>query len=294
MHPLTNWDDYRYFTTLVEAASVRGAAEHLGVNPSTVTRRLDALETRLKLKLFVRSHNGLVITPEGEELIARLEPLAAQLGDLEELLVGRSDELAGLVRITMPDVFGITLMPEFADFSRNHPGIRLEFLPAYRALDLGRGEADMAIRLTDRPPETLVGRNLGRFRMAVYASFDYLSNHDPMNEPEGCIWIESGIESERAPAFKNRHFAEVPAGARCNNVLLQHAAVRANMGLTLLPCAVADGDETLTRVGDLEPMDAPEIWLLFHPDLRGIARIQSVSTHIQEAFERLKSRLLGQ
>jgi DNA-binding transcriptional LysR family regulator len=290
---MTNWDDYRYFANLVEAASVRGAAEHLGVNPSTVTRRLDALETRLKLKLFVRSHNGLVITPEGEDLIARLEPLAARLTDMEQLLVGRSEELAGLVRITMPDVLAITLMPEFADFSTIQPGIRLEFLPAYRALDLGRGEADMAIRLTDRPPETLVGRNLGRIRMAVFASHNYLSSHDPMNEPEGCIWIESGIESERAPAFKHRYFAEVPTGARCNNVLLQHAAVRADMGLTLLPCAVADADETLTRVGNLEPMEASEIWLLFHPDLRGIARIQSVSTHIQEAFERLKSRLLG-
>ena len=104
----------------------------------------------------------------------------------------------------------------------------------------------MAIRVTDQPPDSLIGRSLGRYRMALYASRHYLDTHDPIGAPEACVWIESGVERVRAPAFKNRYFAEVPMGARCNNVLLQHAAVAADMGLTLLPCAVADVDETLT------------------------------------------------
>ena len=65
------------------------------------------------------------------------------------------------------------------------------------------------------------------------------------------------------------------------------------MGITLLPCALGDTDERLARVGDLEPLEAQPIWLLFHPDLRGVARIRSVSEHIQAAFLRLEPRLLG-
>ncbi|MFV2089174.1 MAG: LysR family transcriptional regulator [Pseudomonadales bacterium] len=290
---MTNWDDYRYFSNLVRAASVRGAAEVLGVNPSTVTRRLDGLEARLGLKLFVRSHSGLLMTRDGERLMARLEPVTTQLGELEEQIVARGEDVGGLIRITMPDVFAITLMAEFADFASGHPKIRLEFLPAYRNLDLVRGEADMAIRVTDQPPDALIGRSLGGYRLAVYASRQYLSAHDPLSAPEGCVWIESGLESVRAPEFKGRFFPKVPPGVRCNNVLLQHAAVRAHMGLTLLPCAVADPDEILCRVGGFEPMDAQEIWLLFRPELRGVARIQSVSSHILEVFERLQPRLLG-
>lgn len=290
---MTNWDDYRYFASLVQTGSVRASADHLGVNASTVTRRLDGLETRLGVKLFVRSHAGLTITADGEELMAELQPLAARLGDLEHQLLGRGGVVAGLVRVTMPDVFAITLMPEFADYAKLHPQVRLEFLPGYQTLDLARGEADMAIRVTDQPPDTLIGRRLGRYRLAVYGSRRYLAEHDPLAHPERCVWIESGIESIRAPAFKSRHFSAVPFGPRCNNVMLQHASVVAEMGITLLPCAIGDADATLTRVGETEPMDAQEIWLLFHPDLRGVARIQSVSTFIQEAFVRLEASLLG-
>jgi len=291
---MANWDDYRYFSSLVQTGSVRAAADRLGVNPSTVTRRLDGLESRLGLTLFVRSHTGLRITADGEELMAELQPLAARLGDLEQQLSGRGEEISGVVRITMPDVFAITLMNEFADYSRIQPRVRLEFLPGYQTLDLSRGEADMAIRVTDQPSGELVGRRLGRYRLAVYAGERYLAERNPLTDPENCVWIESGVESIRAPGFKARHFSAVPLGPRCNNVMLQHAAAVAQMGITLLPCVLGDADAGLRRVGDFEPMDAQEIWLLFHPDLRGVARIQSVSTYIQEAFVRLESRLLGQ
>jgi DNA-binding transcriptional LysR family regulator len=290
---MTNWDDYRYFASLVQTGSVRATADHLGVNASTVTRRLDGLESRLGVKLFVRSHAGLTITADGEELMMGLQPLATRLGDLEQQLLGRGEVVGGLVRITMPDVFAITLMPEFAAYARGHPEVRVEFLPAYQMLDLARAEADMAIRVTDQPPGNLIGRRLGRYRLAVYASEQYLFDHDPLTQPEGCVWIESGVESIHARAFKSRHFGTVPFGARCNNVMLQHASVAAHMGITLLPCAIGDADATLTRVGEFEPMDGQDIWLLFHPDLRGVARIQSVSTFIQEAFVRLEPRLLG-
>jgi DNA-binding transcriptional LysR family regulator len=290
---VTNWDDYRYFASLVETGAVRATADHLGVNASTVTRRLDGLEARLGVKLFVRSHSGLAITAEGEELMAALAPLAVRLGELETRISGSGEEPAGIVRLTMPDVFAITLMPEFAEYVRRHPRIRLEFLPDYRPLNLARGEADMAIRVTEHPPEALIGRRLCRYRLAVYGSKEYLARVDPETRPEECVWIESGLETVRAPAFKSRHYPAVPFGPRCNNVLLQHAAVAARMGITLLPCAIGDADPALRRVGAHGPMDAQDIWLLFHPDLRGVARIQSVSTFVQEAFERLEPRLLG-
>jgi DNA-binding transcriptional LysR family regulator len=290
---VTNWDDYRYFVSLIETGSVRASAARLGVNASTVTRRLDGLEGRLGVKLFVRSHAGLTVTSDGEELMVALRPLVAGLGELENRLSGRGGDAVGSVRITMADVFAITLMSEFSEFSRAHPLIRLEFLPDYRILDLARGEADMAIRVTAHPPEALVGRLLGRYRLALYGSRAYLARFDPAIQPEACTWIESGLEAIRAPAFKSRHYPAVPLGPCCNNLLLLHAAVAAHMGITLLPCVIGDADRSLKRVGDHGPMDAQEIWLLFHPDLRGVARIQSVSGFVQEAFERLESRLLG-
>ncbi len=292
---LTNWDDYRFFASLVQNGSVRASADHLGVNPSTVTRRLDALESRLGRKLFVRGHAGLQLTVDGDALRARLEPVTSQLGDLDSLLAGGSDEEpTGTVRITLPDVMAVTLMAEFAAYTEANPRVRLEFIPGYRQMDLARGEADVAIQVTDHPPENLVGRQLGYSRLGIYGSRGYLATCDPIQAPETATWIDSAVESERAPGFKERYFPDVRQGVRCSSVLLQQAAVIADMGITLLPCALGDTDERLARVGELEPLEAQPIWLLFHPDLRGVARIRSVSEHIQAAFLRLEPRLLGQ
>ncbi len=293
LHALANWDDYRYFVTLVQTGSVRASADHLGVNPSTVTRRLEGMEGRLGVKLFVRSHSGLTLTADGSELHARLEPLAADLGDLEAMLARRGDEVAGTIRLTIPDVMAVVLMRELVGYAEAYPRVRLEFIPNYRELDLTRGEADMAIRVTDQPPENLIGRQLGESRLGVYGGHDYLARHDLLAEPEAARWIESGVENTRAPGFKNRYFARVPPGVRCNSVLLQQAAAAADMGITLLPCALGDTDARLERVGELEALEAQPIWLLFHPDLRGVARIQSLSSHLQDVFTRLKPRLLG-
>ncbi len=290
---MANWDDYRFFVTLVQSGSVRASADRLGVNASTVTRRLDGLENRLGVKLFVRSHAGLELTGDGSELYARLAPVAADLGDLEAALVGRGDEIAGTIRLTLPDVLAIVLIPELSAFAAEHPAVRLEFIPNYRELDLDRGEADMAIRVTDQPPESLIARQLGESRLGVYGARSYLAEHDPFGSPETAAWIESGLETIRAPGFKSRHFARVPAGVRCNSVLLQQAAVAAGMGITLLPCAVGDADHRLVRLGELEALEAQPIWLLFHPDLRGAPRIRSLSTYLQSVFSRLESRLLG-
>lgn len=293
LRSLTNWDDYRFFSSLVQNGSVRAAADHLGVNPSTVTRRLDALESRLGRKLFVRGRMGLQLTADGEALQTRLEPLAGRLGDLDAQLAGSDDELSGTVRITLPDVMAATLLVELAPYLEANPRVRLEFIPSYRQMDLTRGEADVAIQVTDQPPENLVGRRLGYSRLGVYGSRRYLAAHDPTRTPAGATWIDSAVESERAPGFRDRYFPGIRLGVRCNSVLLQQTAVAADMGITLLPCALGDTDERLARVGDLEPLEAQPIWLLFHPDLRGVARIRSVTEHIQAAFVRLEPRLLG-
>ncbi len=293
MGTLANWDDYRFFATLAQTGSVRASADRLGVNASTVTRRLDGLEGRLGVKLFVRSRSGLELTADGSQLSARLAPLAADLSDLEATFSGWGEDVAGTIRLTLPDVLAVVLMPELAGFAVDNPNVHLEFIPNYRELDLGRGEADMAIRVTDHPPDTLIGRQLGESRLGVYGSRTYLARHDPLGQPAQARWIESGIENIRAPGFKKRYFAKVPMGVRCNSVLLQQAAVAADMGITLLPCAVGDADLRLQRLGELDVLKAQPVWLLFHPDLRGVPRIRSLSSHIQAAFSRLESRLMG-
>ena len=110
-HPM-DWDDFRFFSKLAHTRSVRAAAAVLAVNPSTVTRRLEQLEERLGVRLFTRSHSGLTITAEGAEVVEQLDRVAIELEEIERRLRGRDSDLQGNVRITMPDVFAVSLLME--------------------------------------------------------------------------------------------------------------------------------------------------------------------------------------
>jgi DNA-binding transcriptional LysR family regulator len=289
-----DWEDFRYFSAIAVAGSVRGAAEALAVNASTVTRRLDQFEARLGVRLFTRTRTGLQITPAGAEVVADLEEVAADLGAIERRLLGRDAELAGLLRITLPDMFAIApLLQDVAGFSIEHPAIKLELRPDRGELDLERREVDIAVRITDEPPGAMVGRRLGSFRLTAYASLDYLARHEPGRDPHGSSWIESGFEAAHASAFKSRHFAALTVGLKCTSLLSQLAAVRASMGVTILPCVLGDSEPTLSRVGSIEPIDAQAVWLLFHPKLRGVARVHAFTEFLQDAFGKLENALLG-
>lgn len=289
-----DWDDYRYFSFIAHTGSVRGAAEGMGVNASTVARRLDGLEGRLGVRLFHRSRSGLELTPEGAGILGEVENVSGELEEIENRLQATATDAARLIRLTLPDFVAQVLIGHFAEFIQSHPGLRLEFLPEQRPLDMARREADVAIRITDHPPESLVGRRLGRYRLAAYASRDYLARHDPLIRPGGCLWVESGMEIIRAAGFKGRFHPDIPMGPRCNNILLQLAAVRAGIGVTLLPCVLGDRDPDLERVGSGESVDAQDFWLLFHPDLRGAEGVQALSGFLQTRFEILRPELLGE
>lgn len=291
-----DWDDLRYFSAIARAGSVRGAADVLDVYASTVTRRLDHLEAQLGVRLFIRTRSGLQITDEGSEVIHDLDAVAADLGEIERRLQGRDAEMAGPLSIALPDVLvsGV-LMQDLAEFTREHRRIRLEILPdsRERERDPPRRDADISIRLTDAPPETLVGRCLGRIRVMAYASLDYLSWHDPLLAAGECCWIESELEPLLAPDFRGEHFAALALGAKCHNLVQQLAAVRSGIGITLLPCSVGDVDPALSRIAGIRPVDAREIWLLFHPDLRRVARVHTFAEYLQQTFAKLEDLLLG-
>jgi DNA-binding transcriptional LysR family regulator len=151
----------------------------------------------------------------------------------------------------------------------------------------------MAIRVTASPPEVLVGRNLGGFALAVYAAPDYLVDHDPIGNPAACSWVGIGGAAE-ATDWRGVVDAAMPSQVVSSNVLLRIAAVRAGVGIAMLPCALCDADPALVRVPGIDPVQGGPIWLLMHPDLRGAARVRALMNCIAESFERNRAILLGQ
>jgi DNA-binding transcriptional LysR family regulator len=250
-------DDLRVFGAIVRGTSLCAAAKALGIHHSTVARRLEQLEQRLGVNLFARTPLGLRIADDGRAVLGRTERVQAEIDGLQRRLDGQDQRLEGLVRLTMPDAMAVSFLTDDpADFSLAHPRIQLERLATYDALDLGRREADVAIRVTAAPPEFLVGRNLGGFALAVYAAPTYLDNHDPNSRPQQCSdALHGGIvrASPRTVAGKELRYGMMrwePTVTRpvseCRTVIdreIRHALQRR----TLCGCADRRGNDQHVR-----------------------------------------------
>jgi DNA-binding transcriptional LysR family regulator len=177
------WDDFRLVKSVADAKGLSGAAQRLGVNHSTVFRRLGQLEAQLGVKLFERHRTGYALTAAGEEMAALAERMDDGVARFTRRLAGQAISPAGELRVTTNDTLLVHLMtPIFARFCARCPEVRLDVVLTNQALNLSKRDADVAIRATDNPPENLVGRRAATVGWAIYGrgeDFAEPANVDP-------------------------------------------------------------------------------------------------------------------
>ena len=285
-----NWDDLKVFLSVADAGSVRGAAKNLGISHSTVSRRLDALETDLGVRLFDRLSKGYVPTAPGEEIAAFASDMLDNVNELQRHVVGADSRLTGTIRVTMPDLLAChLLMPDIVRFSHTYPDIDVDLVLSYETLSITNREADVAVRITDKPAEHLVGRKVGRYVNAVYATVDYLKR----TKPEDRQWIGWGDRATFPAWVRESAFPDIPSRGSYNNSMAQFAAAKAGLGIAMLPCFMCDPEPTLVRVVQGLAKPAFDVWVLTHPDLRDTARIRSFMRHTADAFDAKRNLLMG-
>ena len=295
-----DWDDYKYFSALAATRSVRAAAEQLDVNPSTVSRRLEHFEERLGVQLFTRSRRGLTITPEGAEVIARVNEIASDLGSIEGQLIGQDQRLSGMVRVVIPEVIALSLLvKELPRFQELYPDIEISMVPGHQRPDLNVREADVLMEATDHPAENLVGRALSPVAIAAYGAKALVERDQRLGmlpSGEGTTWVEYFTDSEMSRACRRLrmvHAANARIQVRSLSLLLHLEAVRQGIGYAFLPCILAESDPNLLRVGNIPPVLGPSMWMLTHPDLRGTRRIKVFMDFVRDIFDRRAHELLG-
>jgi DNA-binding transcriptional LysR family regulator len=294
----TNWDDVRLFLALARNSSARAAAASLGVSHTTVVRRTDDLEKSLGARLFDRHVSGYRLTAAGESLLTDALRAEEALLGAERRLHGRDAQLQGEIVLTTGDIVATHLiMPDLVGFSREYPEIDLNLVISYDVFDLGRREADVAVRFMGRgrtPPDNLVGRKLVTGRSCYYASPDYLAQHPPGKPGSGARWIGWDDDVRYPEWVKNSPHPDVPAYNKFNNVVVQLEAARQGMGIAVLPCFVGDRATDLVRLPGSKPYDNFDIWLLSHPDLRDAARLRIFRKFIVDVFARRHAALVGE
>jgi len=281
---LENWNDLRVFLAVARTGSLSGAARVLGVNHSTVFRRVAAFEEALGVRLFDRLPNGYQLTPAGEELRDGTLRVEDEIAGLSRKVSGQDLRLSGTVRVTTIDMLALWLLPRhLAAFRAAYPGIELEIAVSNAALNLTKREADVALRIGNEPPETLIGRRVGRLVFAVYGSRGYRARR-PQKGLESHDWI--GFDAEHAPLARRfaRFLPDVRPVCRVNSVAVAIAAAKGGIGLAPLPCGLADMEPDLVRIGPLPEDFSLDLWLLAHEDLRRTARIRAFLDFLAEAL----------
>lgn len=288
-----HWDDVRLFLALCRARTVGEAGRALGVDASTVSRRLAALEAALAATLFDRGRDGVVATQAAEELMPVAEQMEAAMARFSEAADGLERAVTGLVRLTCPpDVADVIVLPLLDELLARHPGLRIAVDPDEGLRDLTRREADLALRVVRPTRGDLVVTRLRTVRWVLAASPATARALGTLRAWTGARWIGWGPGlAEVGPAtWLARHAGAIEPVVRSDSLSVQISAVRAGIGVALLPApslehyglAPVKLAPALRDAASSWPAD--ELFLTTHRALREVPRVRAV-------WERLVARL---
>ncbi len=273
------WDDARIFLAVAREGSFSSAAKRLGVQHSTVSRRIRALEEKLATPLVERKASGYVLTEAGEELKQSACRIENELLSFEGAVGGQDEDAAGELRIAaIANMASTVLMPCFARFSIAHPKIELNIQVTNNSVRLSEREADIAIRQTNKPQETLIGTRLTTVASAVYGSRKY------------CKAVKSGQAAEKwigvdccdyHRTWTKQAWPQAEHEFYVDETSLTLAAMKQGMGVGFLPCFLGDTDPELVRFHEPEKQHDLGLWLLYHRDLRNTKRVTLFREHMQ-------------
>ena len=284
-----NWDDLRFFLALCREKSATGAGRALDVNHTTVARRIRALENNLGMRLFEASRDGYEMTQAAENMYEHARRMEEITQAIDRDIFGQNAELKGPLKLTVAhDVAERLVIPRLGEFMEAYPCIDLEVLTTTGLVDLAAREADIALRLTAKPPDYLIGREVLPMRHGIYGSPNYLED---VNGTAKVVLFRGDPEQ---PEWVQQHFSGAEIAMRVDDVGAMAHAVANDMGLARMPCYVGDTEPRIRRL-DLELTPSTwGIWILSHVDLRSTARVRVARDFLVDTIEQQRELILGE
>ena len=286
-----NWDDLRLFLAVARTGSISGAAKQLDVQHSTVSRRIRKFEETLGTRLLERKKGRYELTQSGENVKEASSRIEREVLGVDGALLGKDTQQVGPLKVAaLNNMASSVLMPMFADFSKQRPQVELHIIVSNIDASLSQREADVAIRLTNTPTETLIGKRIVTVASSIYGSRSYLEQlREQGGEPR---WI--GVE---CCGFHKSWTRQSDSGLAHNfysdDTLLTQSAIREGMGVSILPCFMADTDPLLERYCEPNPAYNLGLWVLLHPDLKRTARVLTFRDHMVQAINDKKDLFEG-
>ena len=267
------WDDLKIVLAVSRSGTMSGAAKLLNVQHSTVSRRIKALERQLGTNLVRRNKGSYELTQAGQKLTDTAIRVEKEITSVDGTLLKDDDPLKGVLRVTTIDSLASTiLMPMFGAFSKAYPQIELHVMVSSETVNLTNREADVAIRLSNAPPNTLIGKRVATVASTVYGCADYLDEVEAGKSDlkwlgVSCCGFHESWTRETSGSGKHAFNSD--------KALLTISALREGLGISYLACHIGDAEPTLRRYCEPESRFDLGLWLLIHPESRSNIRVMT-------------------
>ena len=288
-----DWDDLHYFLHAARSGTLAGAARAMGVEHTTIGRRLSALEAALGAPLVVRAADGLHLTPLGEHLLPLVEGIEHAVLAVQD----QATQQPTRVRLALPSGLTRLFTAHLDRLLDTAPRVSLELLTGSKTVDLSKGEADIAIRSGPVADENLVARKLGDSGWSLYAAPAYLASRPAPADPDDLqghdlIGYDLSLSSVPAAQWIERHAVGSRIVMRSREMTDMLEAAIGGAGLALLPCLIADSEPALERLTP-RVLATRELWLVYTREARRSAAVQSVARFVAAVMRDNARRVSG-
>ena len=280
--------DLETMLALTRSGTLAQAGERLGLDPSTVFRILQRVEKGLGQRLFERSRTGYVASELAQELATLAEQMEVRLESARSLAQMKPEQVSGSVRITTTDTILHGLVaPALKPLHKQHPLLLFELHSGNELANLTRRDADIAIRATRRPPQHLVGKEVGPIRVALYAGRKSSLRTFNADIAINTSWIapDDALPDHPSVVWRKKHFPKVTPAYRVNSILTVAELVGQGLGIGLLPVFLANDRSDLRQLTDTLDECQTQLWLLTHTESRHLRRVSIVFSHLTQALE---------
>ena len=270
---------------LVRGGSLAAAAERLGVDASTVFRSLQRIERGLARPLFDRTRSGYQANELAIELVEHAERMEVAVEAARSSLAAAPTEVSGTVRITTTDTLLHGLVaPALRGLQVVHPLLSYELHTGNELASLTRRDADIAVRATKRPPQHLVGKQIGPIRVALYAAKRGGVSKFAEVEAGNADWIapDDALPEHPSVLWRKRHFPKANPRYRVSSILSVLELVALGLGVGIVPLFLAEGRSDVVRLTEVLDDCETELWLLTHPESRHLRRVSAVYSHLAQ------------
>lgn len=294
-----NWDHLRYFLQVARSGRLLTAAQKLGVEHTTVARRISQLEQQLGQTLFIRARQGYQLTEAGKQLLLQAERMEDASHWIEQQFGNTDNGMAGLVRVAATEGYATSfLAAHLAGLAQQHPNLSIDLLAMPRLLNLSRREADILITI-ERPPQgALVITKLTDYALHLYATADYLAAHAliaQISDLKSHCFVSYMDDQLISPSLNYLREICQPerVGLRSSSLLIQQQAALAGLGIAILPAFMAAQHAELQVILPQQVRIMRTFWMLMPIEQQEVARTRMTWDFIKQITQQHQALMLG-